>query len=273
MPNNRTAPALVQPAPLATEAPEFLMDGVGGTGFENVDSSDIVIPRISLLQPVAPMSSEDGYSSGDFVDMTSRHNFGKSFLFVPIFYYANRIKWEDPSDIGSGIDCRSFDAKEGTTYGACSTCTFSQWIDKAPPECTLFKNVLMLPLERDTTTDTVLEAMQSSTPSVFAAKRTATKPMTEFISAAMMLRVNGRPAPLYSSYYEIKAARTEGPRGVYFVPKMTRQGFLPTREAFEYATEMNKQAHAAQARISATTAEAEVIENGVATPSTPGYDF
>lgn len=281
MPTNNYRRGVVVVTPLSEELmlippPDFLGDEVG-TGFENVNPDDIIVPRISLLQPVSPMSTEPGYQAGNFVDMTSRHNFGGTIVFVPIFFFASRIKWQDPTNISSGIECRSFDSKVGTEYGNCVSCSFSQWHERQAPECTLFKNIMMLPLDSDVTAETLPEAMQSATPSVFAAKRTATKSANEFISAAMMLRVNGKQVPLFASYYELTAIRNAGEKGVYFTPKFTRKGFLPTKAAYDYASELYVSAKNAQERISDAIATGESRGEAPVAPTevtvSPGYDF
>lgn len=108
-----------------------------------LEKSDRILPLIKLMQALSPEVRERTAAIGEFVNNLTHVSYGSSFTFVPILRKRQRIKWL-PKESGGGMDCRSFDGKMGTKYGACAECTFSRWENEAadpkhrPPACTEF---------------------------------------------------------------------------------------------------------------------------------------
>ncbi len=126
---------------------------VGGRGFENIEKSDILLPRIKLLQALSPeVTNELAMKPGTMLVGLTNLNLGTKILITPILHFRSRIKWF-PKDDGGGIECSSPDGKKPMTDMLCSecgVCKFKDWNDtgktvkEQAPACTLYENFLVL---------------------------------------------------------------------------------------------------------------------------------
>lgn len=127
---------------------------LAGRGFENLEMSDVLLPRVKLLQNGSPeVAIAKTAKAGEIIIGLSGENFGsKGVLITPIMHFRSRIKWV-PKDDGGGIDCSSPDAKapRDTKYAqTCSSCTHKDWNNDEKkkkdqqPHCTLYENFLVL---------------------------------------------------------------------------------------------------------------------------------
>ena len=144
--NPKGAGALVasedQPAFLARKA------GQQARGFEAVEQSDLKLPRLGLAQSQSPQLKKvnpkyiRGLQEGQFFNSLTGEVYGEEVLFVPLFLYKSRIKF-NPFEDGGGIDCQSFNGKTGGRHAkACEECAFSKFGEEkgTAPECDLIYN-------------------------------------------------------------------------------------------------------------------------------------
>lgn len=91
---------------LATKTPENLPSTISddfaefaGLGFENVSSSDILIPRLTILQSLSPQLNKkkpeyiEGAELGDIVDAGTGRVFKNGIDFLPVYYRTDYIEW------------------------------------------------------------------------------------------------------------------------------------------------------------------------------------
>ena len=195
---------------------------MGGLGLEEVKSSDMVIPRLSILQAMSPaVTDEDSTAkAGEIYNITTSENYGRTMQFVAVGYWVSRTKWFT-REIGSDVECVAPTATQGTVYGACATCEFAKWTEDGsgkniPPFCTDFKNFIMLP---------VLEGVPvSDSPFVlYSGKRTAIRSINRLLTALKMRKHNGAPLPIFADVWEMKAEGQEGKTGgKYYTPAFKR---------------------------------------------------
>jgi hypothetical protein len=223
---------------------EAMFGEAGGEGLEHVRSEDLVLPRLAILQPVSPLAQEEGYRPGDMVNTITGDNFGKTLDFYPLQYWETRIHWVDPTVQGGAIDCQSRDGIVGTKRdaphagGNCAKCPFAQWSDDGQgPRCTSFKNLMIIPSGQD------------ASPMVFSGKRTAERPVRQMVSAALMLRRNGKNPPFYSSLWTITVEKQQNDQGVFFTPKFTRKEYVSDPALFVQLRELYGSMKQAQDRI------------------------
>jgi hypothetical protein len=80
----------------------------GSTGYENVTSNDLLIPRLTILQALSPqlVKSKPEYdssaSAGDIYDVGLQEVFGGSLSIVPVYYKKQWLKWA-PRNSGRGL--------------------------------------------------------------------------------------------------------------------------------------------------------------------------
>ncbi len=247
------SPAVIAENPLALDAElEALIGGIGAEGLENVGADELVIPRLTLLQPTSPLSNEEGYQSGNIVNATTKENYGRSLYFAGLFYWRSRTQWAAKSDISAPIECRSSDGIHGSNKdarhagGNCAACPLAKWVDGVPPLCTLFMNILLMPIKDPTN---IAEELLNTSPVLYSAKRTATPAAQELVTMASMLRIGGKPAPLFASVYKMESNRIASEKGTYFVPKFSRHGMVPDAASFSYLRKMYTDMKAVQDKL------------------------
>lgn len=86
-------------------APSF-MKKFAGQGGENIQSKDLMIPRVVLLQATSPQVTQDGEKVGDFYHLVAEESLGAELKFVPILYTKQLILW-NPRENGGGILARA----------------------------------------------------------------------------------------------------------------------------------------------------------------------
>jgi hypothetical protein len=217
-----------------------LLGETAGEGLENISADDIKVPRLAILQPTSPLAGDLGI--GAIANLQTSTSYGKEVDVIPLFFWTSRTQWASKV-LGSPIECRSLDGIRGTNTderhagGNCATCPLAQWQDRTPPVCTSFKNLLFLPLGPG---ETLAERVLAATPAVFGAKRTAQRNTNELLTMASMLRVGGKPAPLYMGVYKLKTEKVNGEAGTYFVPKFSRTYVLKEEDitTFKYLRQL-----------------------------------
>jgi hypothetical protein len=198
------------------------LEGLGaeGLGLDSITSRDLVIPRIAILQALSPAVNGDNPTerAGDIFNVTTQENYGRSIEFITLAYWISRTKWETP-DITSPVECIASDGEHGSKFGNCASCPFSQWSQGKPPQCTEFKNLLILPR--------LNEGDVSDSPfAIYAAKRASIRPMNRFLTSIKMLKKGTVTLPIFASIWEMKSEALKGPKGTYFAPSFRRTGFI-----------------------------------------------
>lgn len=90
-----------------SDVPDYIKQG-GGRGNENVDMSDLVIPRIELTQALSKCLKEsdphyiDGIKQGELYNTVTRENYGSAVRVVPIIFRKEYLAWRDQK-LGGGF--------------------------------------------------------------------------------------------------------------------------------------------------------------------------
>ena len=196
------------------ELPDDLKDAYGNVEYahqyvEDVDSQDVILPRIQLLQSLSPQVQDGTFKPGQVTLSTDDSvvfisNPKDTFYFVPCFRWKERALF--PQERGKPPVCRASDFRTGigNPGGKCSECPMSQFVDNMPPKCSLFINFIGLAYHRPS--KAYLEAILScwSTKLAFAKRLT-----TEILKRAS-------DAP-WTRIYQIGVNQTENPKGRFWV--------------------------------------------------------
>ncbi len=95
----------------ASNLPAISGDGFeefAGAGLENVGSSDILIPRLAILQSLSPQLNKkkaeyiDGSEIGSIVDVGTGEIFPEGVVFLPVLYRKEYLEWA-PRASGQGL--------------------------------------------------------------------------------------------------------------------------------------------------------------------------
>lgn len=219
--------ATVEKDPLAV--PDYLKTVTGREGSENVSSSDLILPRLSICQSTTPQRKPDnsayikGLNDGDLFNTVTEENYGRVVEFIPLIYAKSRIYFRDLKE-GGGILCSS--SNSITPDGGarisptCATCPKSQFTPDKAPECTNFMNFpsLLLP-------DLSLIAASF--------KSTGLKPARQFLNRLEMFSQKN-DKPYFTGVFELRVVPTKNTKGEFFTPTFTRVRWA-TQEEYEKA--------------------------------------
>lgn len=88
---------------------EMLEFGGGPTGLENVTASDLIIPRLTILQALSPQLQKTkpehfiaGAEAGDFCDVSSGNVYKGELLLLPCAFVTVYLEWA-PRNSGKGL--------------------------------------------------------------------------------------------------------------------------------------------------------------------------
>lgn len=119
-------------------------------GFEETDSSDIVIPRIKVINALSPERVDGEANEGDVINSLTKERI-EEMHFVPIKQYYSCIRWNPERDADPRMLCRSLDGRIGTDsegeVHVCKQCGKDQFDNTktgkaAQPSCTRYLNFL-----------------------------------------------------------------------------------------------------------------------------------
>lgn len=106
-------------------------------GTDNIDQSDLKIPRLKIVQALTKQKWEA--VDGEMINSMTGINLGKSVVIIPIVHWKSLIMFDKTKVI-----CRSLDGKVSTTGKDCiNECGKCNWGDSGKPECSKIYNYLI----------------------------------------------------------------------------------------------------------------------------------
>src|SRR6266567_576475 len=152
------AAQIVKHAPQqATVVPEYLVlpPGSERPGFEEMEQSDIIMPRLALCQSGTPQrkKSEEKYIEGldeaMYFNTITRKIYGEKIIVVPLMFFTSRILFGE--NMGDPLPCQALDGKTGigNPGGACIQCPLKEFgtskkQGSKAPACTKLYNYAVL---------------------------------------------------------------------------------------------------------------------------------
>lgn len=213
-------------------------------GFENVDRSDLLVPRLGICQAMSPERSKknadkyiEGLKEGELFHNLKKERLGTRLRVAVVHFYKSRVKYT--GDIGEGIDCRALDGKHGVASnedvkaqipqnGDCMTCRFSLWQGDEPPACTAYYNfvIVSMPEKGFPSIDDML---------VMSFKSTGVGAAKQWISRMkFMTDEQGRPLPIFGGVHELSVREQSNDKHTWFQFHVEPSG-RATPEQREYA--------------------------------------
>lgn len=178
--------------------------------FGEMNSNDITIPRIVILQGLSPEVSEGRGKPGEFYIKGLERNLGnKSVEIVVLLRNKSRIRWQD-LQLGGGILCRSFDSRkgQGDPGGDCSACKFQTWEvsdsnKSGRPGCDIYQNLIV-----------VLRQDDDWMPMAISGNRSKLKALKNLNSLLMVEMSKNRP--LFAKSYLLEPKEATNPKGLRY---------------------------------------------------------
>lgn len=202
--------------------------------FGNIDQSDLVIPRVKLLQALSPELDEyDDAKKGTFWHNVANQNLGPTLLGIPLFVRKSYVLWAPRND-DRGILARArdgihWDVPEGTEFtvrpkGSPADVTyrlgktvgnlgeFGSGIPGDPqsrPAASLTYETLWL-----------FPEFLELGPAIVLNTRSGVKPMKDLIS-----KVEMKPTPSYTQLYRLSVVTQRSDDGDFYNYKYTSEGY------------------------------------------------
>lgn len=129
------------------ENEDLMIQNGAPMGFEDEESSDVIIPRVKVCQTLSPEVRSREANEGDIINSLTKEKLNGK-VFIPVFKFNNNVWWRERSE-GGGIKCIARDGKVGQlSDGAtlmcqqCRRCEFdnSKQGKEALPTCTKYIN-------------------------------------------------------------------------------------------------------------------------------------
>lgn len=218
----------IAPKPDYLSTPEL-----GPRGFQEMETKDLTLPRLSLCQAMSPQrqkSKPDVYipnlKEGEFFNSLTQMVYGPVVHIIPLFFYKSRI-WFKDINAGGGILCQAPDGKACQLNNG-GPCLHANWGPGGePPECTEFFNYPSL-LLRNEGDEQVRELI------VLSLKATGMKAAKAWNS---MMRL--RQADMFSGIYEVSSFEKANAAGQVYQAWSIKNSRLnngwATKEQYEYA--------------------------------------
>ena len=229
--NEEKALATAENQNLALDLSMFAEFQTGGVvlGLENVEASDIKMPRHKLLQSNSTEVSTGKGKPGQFINTLTGECVDELTVAL-LCMNRSRVRFAKPYKRGAQPMCRSFDAKHSQDGDICKGCEFADW-DKAKedgnnsPEC------------RESLTWTFLEdGKLSDLPSRIIVSGASRAEHSKFIT-----RLAGLGFPPFIFKTKITSEQTSNDNGIFYVMKfdlILNENGQPTTYTVEEARKM-----------------------------------
>lgn len=236
-------------------------------GLEDIDSSDIKIPTIKILQTNSDEVQDEIGKAGQLYNTVSKQPVDSMDL---VFLKVSKTRTMFPAEFSksSRPECRSNDAINkfsGIGASKCADCEYSQWKDGETPRCTMSYAILAV----DTKTNQ---------PVKFYARGANVSITKDFISALLpRLKTKSGSLGLFTFIIRLSTVKVKGEKGTYnsivYTPvgRVTAQQYQDLDKQYKALQDLFKEdieyensvAHdddiSADAKASAIAGEAEVI--------------
>jgi len=176
-------------------------------GFDDVDKSDIKLPRLAILQAMSKLCAEGKAKAGQLANSITKEVYGESVEFIPLFMFKSRAQFE----MGKGLVMLSLD-NITVTMGVGDYEQYigmpvdevpgSAWKGNEPPTFNLVYNI-----------PTLIVGRMNEFPVSLSMMKTAAKMAKEFIS---MARFSGED--MFARVYKLSTKLETGEKGTYIVP-------------------------------------------------------
>jgi len=110
--SKKTEVATVDAFALSTEVPDYIKQT--NRGSEEVKASDMVLPRLEIVQALSPIKETVEIKEGQLFNSVTQENLGDLVYFIPVYYRMEYLVWKDQNKGGGffGSFATSAEAEE-----------------------------------------------------------------------------------------------------------------------------------------------------------------
>lgn len=200
------------------------------TGLEELDTSDLIIPRLNITQPTTPDIEDD--QRGKFaVNVTGDYHDTMRVALIKLS--KSRILFPEKYNRDNEPLCRSYNFKtpdekiESPMAEHCGLipgekkkhlCEYANWgVDGSAPRC-------------QETWDLLIVDLDSYIPMWFSLKSTALKPLRKIVSAISMMS-NAKKVPMWRFGFDMSLEKVTNSSGTFYVPVFSGLKAIDTSDA------------------------------------------
>lgn len=255
------------------QMPDYLKDAAKGN-FGDVDSGDIIMPRLKLIQAVSPEITSHGVKTGQYFHTIAEQEVGDQPRFIPMQLTKAYNIWA-PRGSDSPILARSSDAK---VWDARYQNTVVKWTPKGKKKPVEIK--LGVSVDENGLTDfgssdpenensapiatlayNVFGYVLDWGPAIFSMSRSSAKVAKQLIS-----KIEFRGVPPHSQLFIMGSRAEKGTEGDYLVPTFRADGFA-SKEDYERCDTLIKKFAGKIVRTRDEDAGEDAPAGGVAEPT------
>lgn len=275
---NSESTAVANPATSNSALPAYLQNRASGK--ENIDQSDMLVPRVALMQSTHPEVEEQKVQAGNFWHTVLEESLGSEVDDLIVVHHSKRYTLWKPRHEGGGILARASDGRYwDPQYRGMK---FEVGPDKNRPR---HKVTWEISKDGKVDKDTGLGAWGSSDPTnedsqpaatlthVLVCVRASNLDMGPFVillqrtsekvAKGLLTKVNLDPAPIYAQVYRMGVKTDSGPSGDYKQYTFAKNGYAP-EELIDKLEELNKQFTTAGVKYDESKGEPESDDAGAA---------
>lgn len=245
--------------------------------FGNIDSTDLIIPRVKLLQAISPeVTEQNDAKAGEFWHTIAAESMGKVIRGIPIIVRKSFVLWSPRND-DRGILARSTDGRVWDTpnleftvkpKGSPNPVTYKLGTsvhDKTGDGPALSEFGSSIPGDANSPPAAALTYQMlwyypdfpQFSPAIMINTRSSVKPAKALIS-----RIDMMPIDSYGQMYDISIAQEQGDEGPYFNYKYVAAGFVEDEILFQQMAKLYEKFAATTWRANDETEEPEKNTDG-----------
>jgi len=176
-------------------------------GFDNFDVSELIVPRLRLLQALSESVSEGTGKAGEFQDSLSSELLGEEVEVVLLGMKNGAVYFET----GEGLKCRSVDGRVSVNGDLCEQCPFGEYHGKfhedgTPPKCASSKEFMSV-------TKGTIEGKEQR-PLVISFMKTSYKEGKKLASMAYLAGGN-----IFNRSYKLASVKDKNDKGAFYIMK------------------------------------------------------
>lgn len=225
-----------------TELPEHLKGKAGkGRGLNNIERTDMILPKIKLIQPLSPEKTEHKIPEGHMMNSLTFQDYGTELEIIVIMHSKGRVCWRK-RELGGGVLCASDDNKAPRDLKAaidiikkelkvkdpkvtsCLDCPLKDWKDKEEvenekerkPRCTGFNMFVV-----------VISGQDPHMPIALAMDRTKNKVAKRLMTLAVH---SGGGLDIFAKKYRLRSVVERNDQYTYYNYNVEPLGFATADE-------------------------------------------
>lgn len=190
-------------------------------GFEDADTSDYIVPRLKLCQALTKEVTDEIAKAGTFLNSVSKKDYGKTIQIVPILMQKNIIEFSDDRTI-IRMSRNGKQWQDGAPVDRANDKALNFGPNGEPPAATEYRQFPCI----------VIGDENAHVPAFISFGSMAAKVGKEFFNFMV-----SKETEMWNFMYTFETKKTEGDKGVYYLPVLQIEKTKATPDALKKKAE------------------------------------